>query len=217
MSRKIHIAGVFLAAAVAMLVVTTSASAFTFTTVFENWRVTGQLTDKKLNQTIVFPEGTFNGEAEIELPALTGAVSGTTAIPTFETTLKIFGIPARATLAFEQVGSVAGSIAAAAGCEEKPACIDLNVPIHANLIMTKLVLLGITYNERCVTSTPGLLNLNEVLTVSEFASVGSHFTGTTNIASMKCNGPFGFINGPNLSALMSGPENPYVITIAPPA
>jgi hypothetical protein len=219
MARKTRITAVVvaLAAVVAMFVVTASASAFTFTTVFENWRVTGSLTDKKLNQTIVFPEGTFNGEAEIELPALTGAVSGTTAIPTFETTIKLFGLPAAVQVSFVQVGSVNGSIAGTAGCEERPACVDLSVPTKVNLVLKNLKILGLTIPETCETSEPGLLALNDVLTVTELASVGSHFTGTTKIATIKCNGFLGFLNGPILTSVMSGPENPYAINLAPPA
>jgi hypothetical protein len=216
MSRKTRVTAVVVALAAAMFVLTTSASAFTLTTVFENWRVTGSLTDKKLNQQIVFPEGTFNGEAAVELPTLNGVLFGTTAIPTFETTIKIFGIPAKATLTFEQVGIAEGSTKGEpGGCAGAPACLDLSVPTKVNLVMTKLVLLGITFNERCETREPGLLALNQVLTVGEFVSVGSHFVGTTNIAPMKCNGIFGLINGANLTALLSGPENPYAINVAP--
>jgi hypothetical protein len=220
MTRKIRSAAlvVALGAVAAMFLLATSASAFTIFPKFENWRVTGSLTDKKLNQQIVLPEGTFNGESEIELPSLNGILVGTTAIPTFETTIKIFGLPAKATLTFEQVGLAEGSTAARPnGCGGAPGCIELSVPTKVNLVMTKLVLLGITFNERCETKEPGLLALNDELTVGEFVSVGSHFVGTTNIAPMKCNGIFGFINGPNLTALMSGPENPYVINVAPPA
>jgi hypothetical protein len=216
MSRRIRIAAlvVTLAAVGAMFTATTSASAFTIKAPFENWKVNGTLTIKKLNQTITFPEGTFNGEAVIELPAFKGSVSGTTAIPTFETTIKLFGIPAKATLSFEQVGSVAGSITGTEGCEGRAGCVDLSVPTNANLVVDKLEILGITFGERCETSKPGLLNLNDVLTLGELISVGSHFTGTTEIASMKCNGLFGFINGAELTALMSGPGNAYSISIA---
>jgi hypothetical protein len=219
MTRKTRSAAlaVAVAAVTAMFAATTSASAFSITHVFENWRVTGSLTDKKLNQQIVFPEGTFNGESLIELPSLNGVIFGTTAIPTFETTIKIFGLPAKVQVSFVQVGLVEGTIAASSGCAGQSACIDLSVPTKVNLVLNNLKILGITIPETCETREPGLLALNDVLTIGEFVSVGSHFTGTTKIAPIKCNGLLGLINGPLLTAEMSGPENPYAINIAPPA
>jgi hypothetical protein len=208
---------VALAAVAATFVLTASASAFTFTTYFTNWRVTGSLTDKKLNQVIVFPQGTFNGEAEIELNTLSGALFGTTEIPTFETTIKLFGLPANVQVTFQQVGLVEGSIKPSSGCTTEGACIDLSVPTKVNLILKNLKILGLTIPETCETTEPGLLALNEPLTISEFISVGSHFTGTTKIAPIKCNGLFGLLNGPLLTAVMSGPENAYAINISPPA
>jgi hypothetical protein len=216
MTRKTRLTAVVvtLAAVAAMSVATTSASAFT--TVFENWRVTGSLTDKKLNQTIAFPQGTFNGEAEVELITLKGTVSGTTTIPPFETTIKLFGLPANVQISFVQVGLVAGSLSPdPTGCAEQPGCIDLSVPTKVNLVLKNLKILGITIPETCETTEPGLLALNDVLTVSEFITVGSHFTGTTKIAPIRCNGLLGLLNGPLLTAVMSGPENPYVVNIAP--
>jgi hypothetical protein len=219
MSHKARITAVVVAAAAAMFVLTTSASAFSIKTVFENWRVTGSLTDKKLNQTIVFPQGTFNGEGEVELPGLTGIVFGTTTIPTFETTIKILGIPANVQVSFVQVGVVQGSITPSpGGCgPEVPACIDLSVPTEENIVLNNLKILGITIPEKCETTEPGLLALNDILTVGEFVTVGSHFTGTTKIASIKCAGLIGPLEGAVLTSMMSGPENPYAITIAPPA
>jgi hypothetical protein len=219
MSRKIRIGAlvVTLAAVTTMLVATTSASAFTIKAPFENWKVTGSLTVKKLNQTIVFPEGgTFNGEAVVELPAVTGSVTGTTTIPTFETEVKILGFPAKVQVSFVQAGTVAGSIAAnPTGCEGRAACVNLSVPTKENIVLNNLKILGITLPEKCETSEPGLLALTDTLTLGELISVGSHFTGTTSIASIKCAGPIGGLEGAVLTSLMSGPENPYAINIAP--
>lgn len=203
-----------LAAVGALSLATTSASAFTIKSSFTNWVVSGTLTAKKLNQTITLPEGsTFNGEASVELATITGTVTGVVAIPPFNTTLKILGIPATVGLTFTQVGTVAGSIEPS---KTEPKDVILSVPTNANIGFTTVSILGLTIPTSCETSKPASLPLKDELTLVELLTVGSHFTGTTSFPSVRCGGLLGPIEGALLTTLFSGPNNPFAIAITPP-
>src|SRR5262245_39460755 len=101
MSRKTICAlALSLAAVLALTVAVASASAFPAH--FENYKVRGTLTPKKLNQTITLPTGSFNGEAQLNFVpepgggfGVEGPLVGVTELPPFTAEVKVFGLPAK--------------------------------------------------------------------------------------------------------------------------
>jgi hypothetical protein len=216
-----------LVAVSAFAVGATSASA-SATFAFEHYKVRGTLTPKKLNQTITLPTGEFNGEAVVEFVpepggglGVSGPVSGTVTIPPFTATIKLFGLPAAVGLEFVPTGPSQGSITsvAATECGGKIDCEHLSVPTEATINFTAISILGITIPEKCNTITPVKLPLEVNETLQKLLGVempaGSFFTGTANFPLVICHGLLGLINGPLLSALFSGPNNPYAISVTP--
>jgi hypothetical protein len=230
-TRRITTLGVCLAALVAFAATATSASAINF--FFQKYNVNGTLTPKKLNQTITLATGEFNGKAELNFVpepetgnmafGAEGPLTGTVTLPPFTAEVKLFGIPAKLGTEFEQVGASAGKLTSVGPkeCGGLPVCENLSVPTNANIRFTAITILGLTIPEKCETIQPVFLNLdvNETLAklLGEEAPAGSFFTGTANFPIVVCRGLFGLINGPLLTALFSGPGNPYAISVTPPA
>jgi lysophospholipase L1-like esterase len=186
-----------------------------FSQELENWTVSGSLTLKKLNQAIALPAGsTFNGEAAINLLSGSGTITGSVAVPAFEPTLKIFGIPAKVGLTVSQVGTSAGTISPSTTLENG---LSVSLPTKLNIGITSFTIFGLKIPNQCQTSEPLSLSLSDNLTIEELGSSGLHFAGTTNIPTVKCEGPLGPLQAGILSSLLSGPNDPYSITIAPPA
>jgi hypothetical protein len=52
--------------------------------------------------------------------------------------------------------------------------------------------------------------------LAELLTVGPHFTGTTTIPPIRCDGLTGLAVGPVLTTVMSGPDNPYALNLAAP-
>jgi lysophospholipase L1-like esterase len=180
---------------------------------FVNWVVSGTIGIKKLNQSITLPAGsTFNGEASLNLLTDSGSLSGTYAIPSFEATLKLLGIPAKVGLEITQVGTIAGSIAKGTGGN-----VTLSTPTAVNVGFNTISILGLTIPTKCQGTEPVQLNLVDNLTLNELLTTGSHFTGTTTFPTVKCEGTLGTLEGTVLSALFSGPNNPFSISVTPPA
>ncbi len=209
-----------LAAVGAMSIATASASA-NFHTYFLKLVVAGSLTPKKLNQPVVLPAGSyFDGEADIASfqPTIKGTMTGTVHVPPFNASLALLGlIPSNVGVTFEQVGMPEGTVASAprSGCIEEPefGCMTVHVPARANLGVTVVGALGIEVPTHCVTSEPVLFDLRETLAFNELFTPGLHFTGTTTIPPMKCDGLEGIAIGLALDAVMSGPDNPYELNI----
>jgi hypothetical protein len=196
-----------------------------FSTSFVNWAVSGSLTPKKLNEPVVLPKGsTFNGVAEIGTltpTELEGTVIGALYVPPFKTTLKLAGlVPSEVGVTFTEVGKSTGtmSLGAPGACAGSPysgECATMKVTSKATIGITVVGLLGIDVPTECHTSEPVVFNLSTTLTLGELLNVGPHFTGTTTIPSVKCEGLSGLVLGALLTELMSGPENPYALYIAP--
>jgi hypothetical protein len=207
----------------AMSVAATPASAGAL----ENWVVSGSLTAKKLNQTITLPEGsTFNGGFTLETevgPATEpiiarGTLTGAVFVPPFKATLNLLGVPTTVGVTFTPVGEADGTIVSAplAACGTKFSCLTLTVPTEANIGITSAGLFGTTVPTKCKTEEPVLFKLTTKLTLEQLTRSGSHFAGTVTIPSIECDGISGLVVGPALTALMSGPENPYTLAITPP-
>jgi hypothetical protein len=215
-----------LAAVGAMSIATTSASAVTQPITFTNWAVWGSLTPKKLNEPVVLPKGsTFNGVSEITVTPteFSGTVSGTIFVPPFKASLKLVGlVPTTVGVTFTQVGPANGTLTTApsADCSNPrfgTACVKLTVDTKANLGVTAAGILGIEVPTKCETSEPATFDLSAYLPVGELVlqEGGPHFTGTTTIPSISCGGLTGLPLSVLLTSLMSGPENPYSLSLGP--
>jgi hypothetical protein len=208
----------------AMSVATTAASARTFFVhvPFKNWVASGTVTPKKLNEPITLPEGsTFNGEALLDIFTYTGTASGTLFVPPFTATMKILGVPETVGINLTQVGAAQGTVEPApqAKCPGASGggslCATLSVTAHVNLAITVVGVLGINIPTTCETSEPITFNLKDTLTLKELLEPGPRFTGTTTLPTMQCGGLEGVVLAPVLTTLISGPDNPYVLSIGP--
>ncbi len=209
------------------LVANADAGGFNVTQKFVNWVVSGSLTPKTLNEPVTLPEGsTFNGSVNLELPAFTGPVTGKVFVPPFNATIPIAGIPTTVGVTFTEVGNIKGALTRAptgscAPAEPSLICVTLSSPTLANIGITELGTevgpLGVSTTTNCQTIEPMTLDLSTNVTVKEFFEQGAHFTGDTTIPPIACEGIEGLVLGPALTLVMSGPDNPYSLTIAPPA
>jgi hypothetical protein len=206
----------------AMSLATASASA-NLQQVISHWEVTGSLTPAKLNQPVILPQGSyFEGEANFAslVPAISGTLTGTVHVPPFNASLALLGlVPSNVGVTFEQVGTPQGTVASAprAQCKEEPefGCMTVNIPAKANLGVTVVGALGIEVPTHCETSEPVAFNLKETLAFPEIFAPGLQFKGKTTIPPMKCEGLEGIAIGLALTAVMSGPDNPFELNIRP--
>jgi hypothetical protein len=168
---------------------------------FTNYKVAGSLTVKKLNQSITLPPGsTFNGQANITQQKLTGDVF----IPEFTSTVRVLGIPTQVTTKLEQVQPVQGTVTV-----DPDFTVHLRSTTTAVLRIKRLRLGLLSVPTTCRTAEPLVLTLNyDGPLVYPLA-----FDGTTTIPRLTGCG----LLGPTLGTLLSGPGNPYHVTIAPPS
>jgi len=221
-ARRIAALAATVAAVGGTSVAATTASAITVPFNFENWAVWGSLTPKKLNAPVVLPKGsTFNGTSELTSTETTvsGTVTGTIFVPPFNATVKVLGIPTNVGVTFTQVGQAEGTIVEAppANCTDKRfggSCVTLSVDTRANLGITAVGILGIGVPTHCETTEPVAFALSATLSLGQQLAEGPKFTGTTTIPSIDC-GLTGILLSPVLTALMSGPDNPYLLHIGP--
>jgi len=75
---------------------------------------------------------------------------------------------------------------------------------------------GVGATTHCETSEPVTFPLKAYVTLLELITSGPAFNGTVTIPPIKCEGLEGIPLGLALTAVMSGPENPYSLAIAPP-
>jgi hypothetical protein len=137
--------------------------------------------------------------------------------------MKILGIPETVGLSLTQVGTAEGHVAPAprADCPGSVAgetgsfCVNVSVPTKVNLAITVLGVLGVNVPTTCETSEPITFNLAANLTVRELIAPGPHFTGTTTLPPIVCSGLEGPILDPVMTALISGPDNAYALSIGP--
>jgi hypothetical protein len=166
---------------------------------FEDYRVGGTLTLKKLQQDIHLPEGsTFNGSANLT----TGQLTGDVFVPEFTSTVRVLGVPTRVTTQLEQAQPVQGTIAFT------PSGISIRSTTSAILRIRRLRLGLLSVPTTCRTAEPIVLTLNYDGPL-EFPLT---FEGSTTIPRLTGCG----LLGPTLGALLSGPGNEYVITLAEP-
>ena len=167
---------------------------------FNNYQVGGSLTVKKLDQDVNLPAGsTFNGTANLTTHRLDGHV----AIPRFTSTITIAGIPTQVTTQLKEVHPVKGTLTLGQSATQ------INATTSAWLYIRKLHLGELSVPTTCRTANPILLHMD--FDGPLFYPIA--FDGTTTIPPLIHCG----LLGPTLSTLMSGPDNPYHLTLAPPA
>ncbi|MGH2864331.1 MAG: hypothetical protein ACRDJX_03675 [Solirubrobacteraceae bacterium] len=223
-NRRIAAVAVTLVSLGAVLFASAAASAIEIPYKFENWAVWGSLTPKKLNEPVVLPKGsTYNGISVLtSTPTeIYGSTSGEIFVPPFSASLKLLGlVPTTVGVTFTQVGPADGTLVEAPASQcvgERFAgtCLTLHVITKADLGITKAGSSGLELPTQCHTSEPVEFSLSATLTLGELLSSGPGFTGTVTIPSISCEGLEGLVLAPAFTALMSGPENPYVLHISP--
>jgi hypothetical protein len=168
---------------------------------FDNYQVGGSLTVKKLNQSITLPTGsTFNGSANVTQGTLSGHVS----IPTFTSTIRVLGVPTHVTTQLVEAQPVQGTVKL-----DPDFTTHIRSTTSAILYIRKLRLGLLSVPTTCRTSAPIQLTLNYD---GPFA-FPINFDGTTTIPPLTGCG----LLGPTLGLLLSGPGNPYHITLSPPS
>jgi hypothetical protein len=168
---------------------------------FNNYRVGGSLTVKKLNQSIALPAGsTFNGSANVTQGTLSGHVS----IPTFTSTIRVLAVPTQVTTQLVEAQPVEGTVKL-----DPDFTTHIRSTTSAILYIRKLRLGLLSVPTTCRTSSPIKLTLN----YDGPFSFPINFGGTTTIPSLTGCG----LLGPTLGLLLSGPGNAYHITLSPPS
>jgi len=189
---------------------TTSSTSTALHVKFENWKLSGSLTDKKLGQTINLPEGcTFNGSAEDP-----GKLEANTACPPFSATVKLFGfIPINLKLALQEAGPVVGTISPNPA---NPGETEIKATAKDNIQINGVGLFGLTIPTACETAEPVVFPLESSEPTLELLTKGATASGTTTLPRINCAGGFlGSLFGQVITGLMSGPGNPFTFTIAP--
>ncbi len=184
---------------------------------YKNWAFGGSITDKRLGQAITLPEGaTFNGSGEVNVESGAGSVKGSLTVPPFTAVLKLFGgLPVKLGMTIAQAGPLEGTVAKS---ETVSGDEMLSIPLKLNLGVSSLSLLGLKIPATCASAEPLALGLVDNLTSRELLDTGWSFTGVTSVPKLKCQGGLlGALFGPILSAFLSGPENPYSLSIKAPS
>jgi hypothetical protein len=183
---------------------------------YNNWVLGGSLTDKRQGQAITLPAGaTFNGTGEINDETGAGSVRGNLSIPAFSDTVRLFGIlPMTFGITIAEAAPLEGTIASsAAGAGEE----TLTIPTKLTLGVSSVGILGLSVPVQCTTTEPLGLTLTDTLTREELLHKGWSFSGTTTLPRFSCKGGFlGGLVGMALTMLLSGPENPYSLTVTAP-
>jgi hypothetical protein len=137
------------------------------------------------------------------------------AVPPFTATLQLFGVlPVHLGLTLSETSPLEGSVTGASAAANEL----LSIPASLNLGVGSVGLLGLTIPTRCATSAPLSFALSDSLSREELLTKGWSFAGTASLPNFRCEGGFlGELFGRVLSALLSGSENPYAITIKAPS
>jgi len=180
---------------------------------YANWPLTGSITDKRLSQPLMLPEGSvFNGTGELNTETGQGSVKGAFTIPPFNAQLKLLGvIPLSLGVTLSEQGTLEGTVTKSESGEV------LTMPAKLGMGITSVKLVGLTIPAKCVTTEALALNLTDRLTAEELLRNGMSFSGTTAIPKVKCEGGLlGSLFGTVLTGLLSGPENSYALEVTAP-
>jgi hypothetical protein len=175
-----------------------------------NWKLGGSLTDRKQGQPIDLPEAcTFNGETTGSASSDFATLEGNTQCPAFAASLRLFGaLPITLGLELTESEPVKGTLTFPSSGGE----LALSATAKDNLAITSLGVLGVTIPTSCKTAEPVVFPLQGTTTS---AMSGWTFNGETTLPPIRCGGVLGQLVGLITSALMSGPNNRFTITLAP--
>lgn len=178
---------------------------------FKEWILTGSLTDHKLGQALFsLPSGSrFNGQATIP-----GALEGNTTVPAFTATTKLLGlIPVTVGYTFTEAGPVTGTTAADPA---HPGNVLIKATAKDTIGITSVAMFGLKLPTSCLTKEPATFPLEASETTSQLSTKGATFTGSTTLPAIQCTGGLlGSAFGSVLTALISGPSNPFTLGIEP--
>jgi hypothetical protein len=181
-----------------------------FELVFKEWLLKGSLTDHKLAQTLfTMPEhSTFNGHSTIP-----GELEANTSVPAFKSTVKLFGLlPITLGLTFTEAGPVKGTITS------DPAHTGnelIKATAKDTIGVTSFTILGLTLATSCQTAEPVSFPLEASETLSQLETSGAKFNGETTLPAFHCTGAGGNVVALVLTMLVSGPQNPFTLSIEP--
>jgi hypothetical protein len=171
---------------------------------FNDWTVKGKLGLAKLHQDVTLPPGgTFNGSLETTTEQLTGHV----AIPRFTSRLTVLGFPVDATLDLVEAGPATARVVLGG-----TTTIDGQsaLTVYIRKLRSPYLPLNLV-SSRCRTSAPVVLPLHYAGPLDLVN--GFTFSGKTTIPPLTGCG----LTTPVLNLVMAGPNNPFSVTIAPPA
>ena len=173
-----------------------------------NDKLRGSVTVHKLGQTITLPEGCTFRSSSVSIP---GSFEANTKCPAFAASLKILGL-LRTTLGLNIVQSepVKGTIIPLENGK-----LQIKGTTKDNIEITSVGLSGLTIPTACKTAEPVVFGLDSSSTPTELLTTGATSSGETTLPVVQCGGPLGGVVGTLFTALMSGPHNPYTLTIAP--
>ena len=178
---------------------------------FKEWILKGSLTAHKAATTLfTLPEGSrFNGHATVP-----GALEGNTSVPAFKSTVRFLGIlPVTLGLTFNEAGPVTGTIAsdpAHSGNEL------IKATAKDTIGLTSVTILGLTVPTSCQTQEALTLPLEASEPLSQLTTKGAAFSGETTIPAFRCSGnAVGNVLGSVVTLLVSGPKNPFTLSIEP--
>ena len=173
-----------------------------------NDKLTGSVTVHKLGQAINLPVGCTFRSTSVSVP---GSFEANTRCPAFTASLKILGL-LRTSLGLNIVesGPVTGAITPLENGK-----LQIKGTAKDNIEITSVGLLGLTIPTACKTAEPVVFGLDSANTPAELITTGATSSGETTLPAVQCGGPLGGVVGTLFTALMSGPHNPYTLTIAP--
>src|SRR5271167_3194815 len=153
MSRKTRIAALAATVAAVGAMSVAAAPALAFSPIPLNRVLTGSFTPKKLAQAIALPSGSeFTGTALLTgLAPPQGEINGTTTVPPWSTTVKVFGSSQTIGLTFTSTEEVHGHFIATNVAFHE---YLLAVPVKANLGFTSIKVFGLTFKLECKTAEP---------------------------------------------------------------
>ncbi len=186
----------------------------TETASFKNWVLSGTLGDKRLGQPITLPSGsTFNGAGEVNAETGVGSVKGNLLVPPFTTNFKLFGsVGVKLGMTLTQTGAIEGSLTKS---KTFPGDETLTIPVKLNMGITSIGIVGLTIPTKCTTSKPIAGSLVDTLTREELLQTGWHFSGMATLPPLQCaGGSLGELFGVILTSVLSGPENPFSLSIS---
>jgi hypothetical protein len=122
-------------------------------------------------------------------------------------------VPITLGMNISQMGPLEGSVAKSATV---PGDEALTIPLSLGVEIKSVQIFGMRFQAHCTTLAPVSLALMDTLTREELLKGSWSFAGTTTLPRFNCEGgPLQTMLTFLLTALLSGPENPYSLKFGP--